>query len=127
MPFRHSGKWTPRQGRGLAVAYVGISDKTLEDLTKTAIADHSLPGNGFSLVVGTSRYQINKVTLRIVMRNERTIASVEHRVLGDDAMLSSGRVGEVDMTIAQTAGACEGKVFLQPVPTRKRRRKRRAS
>jgi hypothetical protein len=101
--------------------------KTLEDLTKTAIAERSLPGHGFSLVVGTSRYQINNVTLHIVMRNERTIVSVEHRVLGDDAMLSSGHVGEIDMVIAQTAGASEGKVFLQPMTTRKRRRKRGAS
>jgi hypothetical protein len=74
-------------------------------------------------VVGPSRYQINKVTLRVVVRNERTRASVEHRILGDNAMLSSGRVGEVDMVIAQTAGASEGKVFLQPATTRKRRRK----
>jgi hypothetical protein len=101
--------------------------KTLDDLTKTAIAERSLSGHGFSLVVGTSRYQINNVTLHVVMRNERTIASVEHRVLGDDTMLSCGRVGEVDIVIAQAAGASEAKVFLQPMTTRKRRRKRGGS
>jgi hypothetical protein len=94
--------------------------KTLEDLKKTAVIDRSLPGNSLSLLTEDSCYLIDKVSFRVVAHNERTIAPVEHRLLGNDAMLSSSRVGDLDLVIVQTAGASQGKVFLQPVTTRKR-------
>lgn len=88
--------------------------KTLEDLKKIAIIDRSLPATGLTLVTQDSSYSIGKISLRIVSRNERTIENVEHQLLGKKALLSSGRIGDLDLTVVQTAGAVQGKVFVQP-------------
>jgi len=90
--------------------------KTLADLKKTAILDSSMSATGLTLLVGNSRYKIEKLSFRIIAHNDRTIVPVEHRRLGSEALLSSGRVGDLDLVIAQAAGASQGKVFLQPVP-----------
>ena len=94
--------------------------KTLEDLKKTAVIDRSLPGNSMSLLTEDSCYLIDMVSFRVVAHNERTIASVEHSLLGNDALLSSGQVGDLDLVIVQTAGASQGKVFFQRVTPGKR-------
>lgn len=96
--------------------------KTLEDLKKTAIIDRSLPGNSLSLLTEDSCYRIDKVSFRVVSRNERTIAPVKHRLLGNDALLSSGQVDDLDFVIVQTADASKGKVFFQRGTSRKRRK-----
>lgn len=97
--------------------------KNLEDLKKAAIIDRSVSGNGFSLLAGTSCFQIHKITFRVIVRIDHTIAPVQHQVLGDNALLSSARVGKVDTVIAQVAGESQGKVFLRQVASRKSRRK----
>jgi hypothetical protein len=78
--------------------------KTLEDLKKTAIIDRSLPANGLSLVVKNLSYSIDKLSLRIVANSQRTIENVEHQLLGNDTLLSSSRVGDLDLTIVQRTG-----------------------
>jgi hypothetical protein len=97
--------------------------KTLADLEKTAILDWSILATGLTLLVGNSRYEIEKLSFHIIVHNDRTIVPVEHRRLKSEALLSSGRVGDLDLVIAQAAGASQGKVFLQPVTTRKRRKR----
>jgi hypothetical protein len=99
--------------------------KTLEDLSKPAVIERSVSGKGLSLLVGESCYEINKVTFRMIARNERSIAPVEHRALGENALLSSGRLGELEFVVAQVAGASEGKVFFGPADIRKRRGKKK--
>lgn len=87
--------------------------RTLPDLDKTAIADWQVPVHDLYLLKGATRHVIDKLTFRVVAHSRGTIVPVKHRLLGDDALLSSGQVGDLTFVIAQVDGAPHCKVFLE--------------
>lgn len=92
--------------------------RTLEDLSKNAVMEYSVPTAGISLLVDNATYAIEKVTFRFLVVAERTILPVRHQQLGSDALLSTAQLRDVQVTVAQTARAKIGKVFFQNTQVR---------
>jgi hypothetical protein len=88
--------------------------KTRGDLKKTAVLEFPFPlTHHLSLIQDGSSHKVDKVDFVFHFALDETPVPVEHRMLTDKGLLSSGRVGEVEFLFGQAAGVPEGKVVFE--------------